>query len=131
MTYSQPTILVVDDDADIVAVVCMALERCGFATDRAYDGEEAAAMLKDTPYALVVADLRMPFAGGLELCAQMRAEPETARIPFVLLTASWMDAAPPDLSGPGAVLSKPFSPSALVDTVAGLLGGGNAKGVAA
>lgn len=132
MADRPPTILIVDDDRDIVAVLSMTLGRCGFATVRAFDCVGAVEAARGGGVDLVVSDLRMPSGDGLSLLSTLRGDASTRGIPFVLLTAVWLGASLGDgVDGPEAVLTKPFSPTALVDVVARLLAGERSLGVAA
>jgi DNA-binding response OmpR family regulator len=118
------TVLVADDDLDIQGLVVLRLERSGYRVLRASDGEEALELaLREQP-ALAVLDITMPKLDGLEVTRQLRARPETAELPVILLTARVQEA---DVAGgldAGATdyLKKPFSPQELGARVAALLG---------
>jgi CheY-like chemotaxis protein len=109
----QRTILVVDDDRDIVETLCDILEMRGWKTLRAHDGEEAVRVATHTAVDWVLMDVRMPRLSGVEALQAIRVQsPETRA---VLMTAFLS----PDLAtraqalGATRVLSKPFDPSAL------------------
>ena len=80
-------ILVVDDDPDLVETVAMMLESRGFEVGRAYDGIEGEESIKERRPDLVIPDIMMPRKDGYVLCAELKANEETADIPVVLLTA--------------------------------------------
>ena len=80
-------ILVVDDDPDLVETVAMMLESRGFEVGRAYDGIEGEESIKERRPDLVILDIMMPRKDGYVLCAELKANDETADIPVVLLTA--------------------------------------------
>jgi DNA-binding response OmpR family regulator len=80
-------ILVVDDDPDLVETVAMMLESRGFEVGRAYDGIEGEESIKERRPDLVILDIMMPRKDGYVLCAELKANEETADIPVVLLTA--------------------------------------------
>lgn len=81
-------ILVVDDDAMSRLLVKHYLEKAGYRVREGCSGEEALAVVKAEPRpALVVLDVVMPGADGLEVCRRIRSDPVTAAIPIVLLTA--------------------------------------------
>jgi two-component system, OmpR family, phosphate regulon response regulator PhoB len=81
-------ILIVDDEPDIAATVAFNLEREGFTPITAHDGASALAALHgDPPPDLVILDLMLPDMSGTEICRRIRAEPTTARLPVVMLTA--------------------------------------------
>ena len=109
----QRSILVVDDDHDIVATLCDILEMRGWKTLRAHDGEEAVRVATRTTVDWVLMDVRMPHLSGVEALQAIRSQrPETRA---VLMTAYLS----PDLAtnaqalGETQVLHKPFDPAAL------------------
>jgi CheY-like chemotaxis protein len=84
-----PTILVVDDDADVRDVLALALELEGYAVERAVDGLDALLALRTGPApAAIVLDLEMPSMAGAEFRAAQLRDPALARIPVVVLSSS-------------------------------------------
>ncbi|MEJ2025754.1 MAG: response regulator [Deltaproteobacteria bacterium] len=84
---SNPYILVVDDDPDLVETVAMMLESKGCEVGRAYDGVEGEESIKERRPDLVILDVMMPRKDGYVLCGELKAKDETRDIPVVLLTA--------------------------------------------
>jgi DNA-binding response OmpR family regulator len=84
---SNPYILVVDDDPDLVETVAMMLESKGCEVGRAYDGVEGEESIKERRPDLVILDVMMPRKDGYVLCGELKAKEETRDIPVVLLTA--------------------------------------------
>ena len=80
-------ILVVDDEKDIVDLITYNLEKEGFTTMSAYDGEVAIEMVKSQKPDLVVLDLMLPGMRGLEVCKFIRRNRETEALPIIMLTA--------------------------------------------
>jgi phosphate regulon transcriptional regulator PhoB len=80
-------ILIVDDERDIADLLAYNLEKEGFATRKAYDGEQALEMLRSRRPALILLDLMLPGIQGIEVCRRIRKHPETATIPTIMLTA--------------------------------------------
>jgi len=80
-------ILVVDDEKDIVDLIAYNLEKEGFTTMSAYDGEVAIEMVKSQKPDLVVLDLMLPGMRGLEVCKFIRRNRETEALPVIMLTA--------------------------------------------
>lgn len=80
-------ILVVDDDPDIARFVEVNLQLHGFEVLVAHDGEQALALVHQHKPDLAVVDVRMPRMDGLELTRRMRADPMTAALPVIMLTA--------------------------------------------
>ncbi len=80
-------ILVVEDEPDLMEAVTYALRREGMKALRALDGETALRMAREDRPDLVILDLMLPGLDGIEVCRRLRAAPETARIPIVMVTA--------------------------------------------
>lgn len=121
-----PLILVADDDEDILALVSLRLRRLGYRVVEAVDGEAALARVAEDRPALAILDLMMPRADGHEVLRRLRAEPETASLPVILLSARARsaDAAAGLEAGADAFLSKPFRAEELAEAIRGLLGEG-------
>ncbi|HEY6015265.1 MAG TPA: response regulator [Gaiellaceae bacterium] len=122
---SDELILVADDDEDILALVSLRLRRLGYRVAEARDGEEALAEVARARPALVILDLMMPRVDGYGVIRRLRADPETASLPVVVLSARARsaDAAAGLEAGADAYLSKPFRAEELAATIRGLLGG--------
>src|SRR5216684_3184884 len=110
------TVLVVDDDPIVLDVVVRYLEREGFRTLTAADGEAARALLERERPSLVVLDVMLPGIDGLSLCRWIRA---TSALPVILLTARGEEAdriVGLEL-GADDYVTKPFSPRELAARV--------------
>jgi two-component system phosphate regulon response regulator PhoB len=82
------TILIVDDEKELVEILEYNLKREGYATRRAYTGTEALRQAARSPVPdLVLLDLMLPDISGTEVCRQIRAAKATANIPVIMLTA--------------------------------------------
>jgi DNA-binding response OmpR family regulator len=118
-------VLVADDEDDIRDLVCLAVRKAG-ATDVAAvaDGTAALAAARQSLPELAVLDVSMPGATGLEVCTALRADPATAGIRILLLSAgaSLDDVARGLSAGADAYLAKPFSVAGLVHQVRALTG---------
>jgi DNA-binding LytR/AlgR family response regulator len=86
-------VLVVDDDPSIVDVISMGLESDGMNIVSAGDGAEALDVLKRTPVDVIVLDIMMPKVDGWMALMEIRANPATADIPVIMLTAKTQDLA--------------------------------------
>jgi phosphate regulon transcriptional regulator PhoB len=117
------TILVIDDEKDIVELVSYNLKKEGFAVDAAYDGETALNKIRSAPYDLIVLDLMLPGVQGLELCRIIRGDPAIASTPIVMLTAKGeeVDKVLGLEIGADDYMIKPFSPRELVARVKAIL----------
>jgi len=102
---SLATILVVDDDPQIIALVTIALKRAGHEVVSARDGQQALECARRRRPQLILLDLLMPGMSGQEVLAQMREDAELAQIPVVLATGG-VDSVP-DLHVAG-ILPKPY-----------------------
>jgi len=117
------TILVVDDEAPIVDLVRFTLEDADVRVVEASDGAAALDLARRIKPDLVLLDVHMPRLDGLEVCRQLRREPDFARTPIVMLTAAGQEADRSSGLSAGAdeYLTKPFSPLALLALVEALL----------
>jgi two-component system phosphate regulon response regulator PhoB len=116
-------ILVVDDEPDIVALVAYHLARAGYGVSTASTGPEALAKATSELPALVVLDLMLPGMSGFDVLERLRAEPSTAHIAVLSLTARRDE---PDrvrglTLGADDYLTKPFSPQELTLRVGAIL----------
>ncbi len=80
-------ILLIDDDPDFVEAVKVIVENGGYEVKVAYDGEEGLEAVAAEKPDLIVLDVMMPVMNGHECCAKLKADPATAKIPVILLTA--------------------------------------------
>jgi DNA-binding response OmpR family regulator len=110
-----PLVLVADDEEDIRALVAFRLERAGYEVITAADGEEALTLATNRLPDLVVLDMMMPKATGLEVTRSLRERDETKDIPVILLTARAQEAdvARGYEAGVDDYVKKPFSPQDL------------------
>ena len=116
-------VLIVDDEAHIVQVLSIKLRNAGYEVFTAVDGEEALELAGRVIPDLVITDFQMPYMTGMELCRALAENETTARIPVVILTARGYALDDEDLALGNIkdVLSKPFSPRAIVQQVKALL----------
>lgn len=84
---SQKTVLVVDDEPDVITIVGGRLKKAGFAVEAAYNGVEAIEKVKAKKPDCIVLDVMMPEKDGYEVCAELKKNPAFSDIPIVMLTA--------------------------------------------
>jgi DNA-binding response OmpR family regulator len=123
MSDEPRTVLVADDDEDILQLVSFRLERAEYTVVTAADGQQALAAARQHQPDLAVLDVMMPGLNGYEVTRQLRADAATAQIPVILLTARVQEA---DVSrgfeaGADDYLRKPFSPQELRSRVQAIL----------
>jgi two-component system, OmpR family, alkaline phosphatase synthesis response regulator PhoP len=117
------TILVIDDEKDLIELVSYNLDKEGFAVKSAPNGEAGLAKAIGELPDLVLVDLMMPGIDGLEVCRRLRSDARTAAIPIIMLTAK---TAEPDRIvglelGADDYVTKPFSPRELAARVKAVL----------
>lgn len=117
-------ILVADDESHILNVVSLKLRNAGFSVVTARDGQEALDLAGSQKFDLLITDYHMPQLSGLELCQKLRESTKTASLPAIMLTARGFSLEPQDTrhSGIYRLISKPFSPRQLLQTVNEVLG---------
>ena len=123
-------ILIVDDEKDIVDLVAFNLEKEGFETLKAFDGEKALDTIRRKTPQLVILDLMLPGIQGLEVCRAIRRDPSTALIPVIMLTAKGdeVDKIVGLEMGADDYITKPFSVKELLARVKAVLRRAQAHG---
>ncbi len=117
------TVLVVDDEVNIVTSLEYVMKAAGFDVATAYDGEEALAKIAEIVPDLVILDVMMPKLDGFEVCEKVRANPLWKSVLIVMLTAKGRDSEREKGLSLGAndYLTKPFSTHDIVKRVKELL----------
>lgn len=116
-TETKPlTILVVDDEPDIVELISYNLEQHGHSVLNASDGAQALQLAKSRLPDLVVLDVMMPQVNGIEVARRLRAQTETASMPIIMLTAKAQEAHELEglVAGADDYITKPFSMQVLL-----------------
>lgn len=117
----QPrTILVVDDETNIRALLRLELEAAGYRVREAADGVQAIQQVKQSPPDLILLDVMMPGMSGFEVAAVLRSTPEANKIPIVILSIV-DDRARGRAVGADSYLSKPINMEVLLPEIDGLL----------
>ena len=123
----KKTILVVDDFASIRDFVCQTLQRKGYETLGASNGNEAFELLKSKgPINLVLTDYNMPDCTGLELLKKIKATPDISAVPVVFLTT---ESSPEKMkiardAGLNAWIKKPYRAEAFFAQIENAIGNG-------
>jgi two-component system phosphate regulon response regulator PhoB len=117
------SVLVVDDEEDLLELVRYNLTREGYHVTCVATGEEALKAARKQPPDLIVLDLMLPAVDGLEVCRRLKSESKTRDIPIIMLTAKSEES---DMvagleRGADDYIAKPFSPRVLSARVKALL----------
>lgn len=116
-------VLVVDDEKHIVKLLEVNLEKAGYKVICAYNGYEALEKIKEDMPNVIILDIMMPEMDGIEVLKKIRENPQTKRLPVIMLTAKSSDE---DIflgwkEGADSYLTKPFEPAEVVVMVKGIL----------
>jgi CheY-like chemotaxis protein len=121
MTDSKPpeskrTIMVVDDEKDMVNVVKTMLEEKGYGVQSANSGQEVFNLLEEQKPDLILLDIFMPQMDGVEVLVRLRENPDTASIPVILLTTKmeYKDILEGYQMGANYYIPKPFTKGQLL-----------------
>ncbi len=118
-------LLVIDDEPFIGRIVRLEFEQRPYDVSVAHDGDEGLAFLRAHPDVdLVLLDVNMPGKSGLEVLAEVQADPRLRKVPVIVLTAAGQRTTAQRAAelGARAFLTKPFSPKKLARRVAAMLG---------
>lgn len=118
-----PTVVVADDEPDIITLIEYRFTKAGFCVVTATDGGQALAKVREWMPHVAVLDVMMPVLTGIEVLGCMRADPRTEHVPVVLISAGFeIELVDRDvLASADAHVKKPFSPTELVDSVTAIL----------
>ncbi|HZM36972.1 MAG TPA: response regulator [Burkholderiales bacterium] len=113
------TVLIVEDNEKNMKLARDVLQAKGYGTLEAVTGEEGVKLAKEKAPDLVLMDIQLPGINGIEAFRQIRADPNTARIPVVALTASVTPTDRSQITAAGfdAFVSKPINLKEFLDTV--------------
>jgi DNA-binding response OmpR family regulator len=118
------SVLVVDDEANILLSLEFLMKKAGYEVRLARDGEEALAEIGKAPPDLVLLDVMMPKRNGFDVCEAIRATPEWRAVRVILLTAKGRDIEREKGLALGAddYITKPFSTREVVERVTAWIG---------
>ncbi len=120
---TKSTIMVVDDDPDLVTLLRARLEQREFNVLCAYDGPQALAGLEKQKPDLILLDIMMPEMDGFEVLRRLKGAPDTSSIPVILLTAldRYVDKLTGYRMGADHYITKPFTRTQLMAGINRLL----------
>jgi len=121
-TRIVPTVLIADDDPDLVSLIALRLTKAGYTVLTATDGEEALKMAEEFLPDLAVLDVMMPKLTGLDVTRRLREKPETQHILVMLISAGFQHNEIWGLpAGADDYVKKPFGPQELPNRVQAVL----------
>ena len=120
----QQKILVIEDEPSATRLVGYILEQEGYQVDTAANGLEGIRKIQEEEVDLVILDVMLPGLDGFEVCYRVRAEPRTAGLPIIMLSAKVqeIDKATGLRAGANEYLTKPADPDEVLAAVKALLG---------
>jgi len=109
-------VLIVDDEAPILALLRYNLEKAGYRVLEAMDGEEALTVAREEQPDIMILDWMLPSLSGIEICRQVRRDRDLANTPIIMLTARGeeQDRVRGLEVGADDYMAKPFSPAELL-----------------
>jgi DNA-binding response OmpR family regulator len=117
-------VLIVEDEPNIVLSLEFLLQREGYETAAAADGEEALALVRRLRPDVVLLDIMLPRRNGYEVCRAIKADPELAAIPVIMLSAKGQEVEVLKglQLGAAAYVTKPFGNVEIVEAIRAALG---------
>ena len=117
------TIFIADDELDFASTLRSRLEFEGFVVTTAVDGKEALQRIPDEKPDLILLDIMMPTMNGYQVCRELKINPDTRRIPVLMLTAKSQESDKfwGKEAGADDYVTKPFDMEDLIEKIRGLL----------
>ena len=120
---STKNVLVIEDEQDILELITYNLQKEQYKVSGVTDGDDALRAVKAEPYDLILLDLMLPGTDGLEICRLIKADPQIAAIPIIIVSAKGEES---DIViglelGADDYIVKPFSPRVLIARVRSVL----------
>lgn len=121
----QKTILIVDDEKDLVDLMAVMLETQGFVVMKAFSGEEAITKLEEQKPDIILLDIMMPQMSGYEFCQKIKGDDRHKSIPVILVTAKVQseDQKRGKEAGADGFITKPYEYSQLIQEIQKLIHG--------
>lgn len=127
---ARGTILIVEDDRDIVEMIEYNLHEEGYETSAALDGETGVERARRERPDLIILDIMLPVHDGFEVCRMLKSDHRTSGIPIIILSAKSqeIDKVTGLELGADDYVTKPFSPRELIARIRAILRRGSANG---
>lgn len=111
-------VLVIDDEPDVVRLIVKVLSGRGHVVQVARDGASALARVKHEPPDVILCDSDLPKIDGAEVCRRIKTDPDTAGLPIVMMTSSYIDIYDVGAAtGPDAFVVRPFVREVLANVI--------------
>src|SRR5712671_2888577 len=125
---SGNTVLIIEDERDVVDLLALNLRKAGFTTSTACDGAAGLEKARREKPALIILDLMLPKMPGLEVCKILKSDPGTRQVPIMMLTAKAeeIDRIVGLEFGADDYVTKPFSPREVILRIRAILRRGEA-----
>ena len=129
MESSNKTILIVEDEQDVLDLLTLNLRKAGFTVSTAPDGAAGLQKARTQNPAFIILDLMLPKMPGLEICKILKSDPATRHIPILMLTAKAeeIDRIVGLEFGADDYVTKPFSPREVLLRIRAIMRRGDAK----
>ena len=119
----RPRVLIVEDEPNIALSLEFLLQREGYETSTAVDGEEALALVRQVRPDAVLLDIMLPRRNGYEVCQAIKADPKLRAIPVIMVSAKGQEV---EIQkglelGAAAYVTKPFGNAEILEAVRAVL----------
>lgn len=114
---SKPTVLVIEDDTEMIYILNFILEKEGFKVYSSADGEEAISALKNGPVTdIILLDMVLPFKNGIQILQELKSFEKWQKTPVIMLSSKddEQDIVTGIENGANDYITKPFSPQELM-----------------
>lgn len=118
------TILIADDEADLLETISFRLEASGYSVITALDGQEAVDKARAAKPDIILLDVMMPKMNGFQACKEIKTDPATRSIPIIILSAKTQqsDKFWGEEVGADSYVTKPFEAADLLSAIKKLIG---------
>jgi|SRR5262245_11494442 len=115
----KPRVMIVEDEPHIVLSLEILLQRAGYETATAADGDESLALIRQLHPDVVVLDIMLPKRNGYEVCQALKADPDLRSIPVIMLSAKGQEV---EILkglelGASAYIAKPFGNAEILEAI--------------
>ena len=122
----EKRVLLIEDEPSLIEAIRFILTRAGWSVQTHSDGASAVARIREARPRVLILDVMLPGRSGFDILDELRADPEFAALPVLMLTARGQNAdrERAERAGVSRFMSKPFSNAEVLDSVNALAGAG-------